>query len=88
MGFFRATRKPLLFAWVGTSLIVLLVVILHRSPQPWRGIIDAGVVAGLSWGLVSFLYSTAQAFAADRYPASPEVPGPVVDDPSASPEKA
>jgi hypothetical protein len=88
MGFFRATRKPLLFAWVGTSLIVLLVVILHRSPQPWRGIIDAGVIAGLSWGLASFLYSTAQAFAADRYPVSPEVPGPVVDDASASPEKA
>lgn len=75
MGFFRATRKPLLFAWVGTSLIVLLVVILHQSPQPWRGIVDAGVVAGLSWGLVSFLYSTARTFISGRYPVSPEVPG-------------
>jgi hypothetical protein len=77
MGFFRATRAPLLFAWVGTSLIVLLVVILHSAAQPWRGIIDAGVVVGLSWGLVSFWISVAQTFRSGRYPVSPEVPGSV-----------
>ncbi len=88
MGFYRATRKPLLFAWVGTSLIVLLVIVLHQSPQPWRGIIDAGVVAGLSWGLISFLYSTGRAFATGRYPVSPEVPGVAASVWSTRPEQA
>jgi hypothetical protein len=74
MGFFRATRGPLLFAWVGTGLIVLLVVLLQISPQPWRGIVDWGVVVGLSWGLISFLFSVRQAFVAADFDVSPEVP--------------
>ena len=74
MGFFRATRRPFLFAWVGTALIVLLVIALQMSPQPWRGIVDAGVVVGLSWGLASFLIELLRVFKADRYIVSPEVP--------------
>jgi hypothetical protein len=75
MGFFRATRRPLLVAWLGTCVIILLVLVLHSMPQPWRGIVDAGVVVGLSWGLVSFLLATGRAFATGVYPLSPEVPG-------------
>ena len=74
MGFFRATRGPLLFAWVGTALIVMLVVALQLSQQPWRGIVDAGVVVGLSWGLASFLIQLARVFMSGEYPLSPEVP--------------
>lgn len=74
MGFFRATRGPLLVAWVGTTLIVLLVVALHWAPQPWRGIVDAGVVVGLSWGLASFWVSIWRTFSSGQYPVSPEVP--------------
>jgi len=74
MGFFRATRGPLLFAWVGTLLIVLLIIMLQMSPQPWRGIVDAGVVVGLSWGLVSLLISVWRVFTTGIYPMSPEVP--------------
>ena len=73
MGFFRATRGPLLFAWVGTCLIVLLIVILQLSAQPWRGIVDAGVVVGLSWGLGSFLVELWQVFTTGIYPLSPAV---------------
>ena len=75
MGFFRATRGPLLFAWVGTLLIVLFVLVLQTTPQPWRGIVDWGVVAGLSWGLVSFLLSVFRVFRTGEYPLAPEVPG-------------
>lgn len=75
MGFFRATRAPLLFAWVGTGLIILLIIGLQLSPQPWRGIVDAGVVVGLSWGLISFLVCVWQIFAGGSQPVSPEVPG-------------
>jgi hypothetical protein len=73
MGFFRATRRPLLVAWVGTSLIILLVLALHWSPQPWRGIVDAGVVVGLSWGLISYLVELLRVFRAGEYLHSPEV---------------
>jgi len=75
MGFFRATRRPLLVAWLGTGVIILLVLVLHSMPQPWRGIVDAGVVVGRSWGLVSFLLATGRAFSTGVYPLSPEVPG-------------
>jgi hypothetical protein len=80
MGFFRATRRPLLVAWVGTALIVMLVVALQLSSQPWRGIVDAGVVVGLSWGLTSFLIEVARVFRSGKYPLSPEVPGAQIDE--------
>jgi len=28
----------------------------RRLAQPWRGIIDAGVVVGLAWGVGSVVY--------------------------------
>ena len=74
MGFFRATAKPLWFAWLGTTLIVLLIISLRFMPQPWRSIVDCGVVVGLSWGLISFLACTWRAFSQGSYPVSPEVP--------------
>lgn len=76
MGFFRATRSPLLFAWVGTTLIILLIVALHATPQPWRGLIDVGVVVGLSWGLLSFWVSVWRVFTRADEGVSPEVPEP------------
>jgi len=75
MGFFRATRRPLLVAWVGTALIVMLIVILRLTPQPWRSIVDSGVIVGLSWGLLSFLWYVRKGLRAGTYPTSPEVPG-------------
>jgi len=74
MGFFRATRAPFLFAWVGTFLIVLMIIGLQLIPQPWRGIVDAGVVVGLSWGLISFLASVLAIFAAGESEVSPAIP--------------
>ncbi len=74
MGYFRGTRRPLLVAWVGTVLIVGMLLGLRAVPQPWRAIVDAGVVVGLSWGLVSFLWNVRRAFRDNAYPVSPEVP--------------
>ncbi|MDO8266138.1 MAG: hypothetical protein Q7T41_04320 [Candidatus Saccharibacteria bacterium] len=42
--------------WSLTLGIVLIVFIVKHFSQPWRGIVDLGVVAGLSYGLVSTYY--------------------------------
>ena len=63
MGFFHANRKTRLTVTIITTLIILIVVIVSYCPQPWRGIIDLGVVLGLSWGLISFWIFTARKLA-------------------------
>ena len=50
-----------------------IAVAVHQLVQPWRGILDAGVVVGLSWGLASFVYSLQQAFVTGEYARSPEL---------------
>ena len=35
--------------------IIILIILVRQLDQPWRGIVDAGVVVGLTWGLVSLL---------------------------------
>ncbi len=75
VGYLRASPRIVTATWVGTALIGLLIVIVHRMPQPWRGITDAGVAVGLSWGFASFVVLTWRALRARRYPVAPEVPG-------------
>ncbi|MGI9309463.1 MAG: hypothetical protein ACR2P6_09385, partial [Gammaproteobacteria bacterium] len=50
-GYFGAEARTLKIIWIGTLAIVVLVVFVRWLPQPWRGIVDAGVVVGLSWGM-------------------------------------
>lgn len=55
MGLFGATRRVVVTAWtlvVGISLLILWV---RGLPQPWRGIVDAGVVVGLGIGWASLV---------------------------------
>ena len=56
MGFFHANRKTMLTAYIMVCLIVLAVMLMQMLPQPWRGVIDAGVVVGLGLGLLSVLW--------------------------------
>jgi hypothetical protein len=56
MGFFHATRRRMLISWLVTSGIVLLVLAVSHIAQPWRGIIDTGVVTGLVLGIASLLW--------------------------------
>jgi hypothetical protein len=42
-------------------------------PQPWRGIVDAGVVVGLTWGTISLVVFCIQALTAPTFAISPEV---------------
>ena len=72
-GYFQAKRRTRLIAWIGTIGIIVLVLVVHQLEQPWRGIIDAGVVIGLSWGVISLLVNYYRAFRSGEYPVSPEV---------------
>jgi len=56
MGYFRAPKKRLIVTWTVTVGIVLLVVLVRHLSQPWRGIVDLGVVLGLTYGLVTIYY--------------------------------
>lgn len=56
MGYIHATSKRRLVSIGVTSMIVCFVLIVRLLPQPWRGIIDVGVVAGLGVGVLSILF--------------------------------
>ena len=75
VGYFDAGRRTLSIAWLGTVAIVLLILLVHQLPQPWRGIIDMGVVLGLTWGVISFWSCLVRLFAGDAVDRSPDVPG-------------
>lgn len=72
-GFFGSTRKRKIVAFVITAMIVLLVLLVSQLPQPWRGIIDAGVVVGLLWGLGSLLFFVIKAFFSESFSHSAEL---------------
>lgn len=74
MGYFHATRRRKTTSISLTLGIIVLVLLIRLLPQPWRGIIDAGVVLGLIWGLVSLLVFTIFAFISEEFTYSPEVP--------------
>jgi hypothetical protein len=56
MGYIYATRKRQIISIGLTLMIICFILIARILPQPWRGIIDAGVVVGLSIGIISITY--------------------------------
>jgi len=55
MGLFHATKKRMIVSWCVTIGVATIVAAVKRMPYPWRNIVDAGVVVGLSWGTISIL---------------------------------
>jgi hypothetical protein len=74
MGYFHAPKRRRVTSISVTVGIIVLVILVRLLPQPWRGIVDAGVVVGLAWGLVSLLIFAIQAFTVKDFKYSPEVP--------------
>ena len=56
MGFIYATRRRIISSIALTTMIVFFIFIVRMLPQPWRGIVDAGVVVGLLLGILSIFY--------------------------------
>jgi hypothetical protein len=49
----RARRAAMLRGWLSVALILLAVVAVRQLPEPYRGIVDAGVAVALAIGLWS-----------------------------------
>jgi hypothetical protein len=78
MGYFHATRRRQITSISLTLGIIILVLLVRLIDQPWRGIIDAGVVVGLAWGIITVAVFGLLAFLSESYDSSPEVPGKAV----------
>jgi hypothetical protein len=76
MGLFNATRRRLIISWSLLVGIALLVILVRLVPQPWRGIIDVGVVVGLTWGGLSLLVLAARVAITGEPWADAELPAP------------
>jgi hypothetical protein len=74
MGLFHATRRRLVTSWVLTLAIIALVLLVRELAQPWRGIVDTGVVVGLTWGVCAIGVFTVLALRGDPMPVPPDVP--------------
>jgi hypothetical protein len=74
VGYFGATARLRRMVWIGTGLIVLAVLAFNYLDQPWRGILDAGVMVGLLWGAASLLWAGWATFHGRRALVAAEVP--------------
>ena len=74
MGYFSATRERLIAIYALTAGIVVLIVIVHMLPQPWRAVLDIGVVLGLTWGIVTTLSCVWREFQSANCTVSSGVP--------------
>lgn len=67
-----ARRRNILQLTIGIAILIFLI---RYLPQPWRGIVDAGVVVGLTWGLVSMAVYGIRMLGSRPFAYSPEIPG-------------
>ena len=68
IGLIHASRRRLITSWSLVAGIFALVIGVRHVAQPLRGVVDAGVVLGLAWGLAALLALAARAVAG-RLPA-------------------
>jgi hypothetical protein len=74
MGFFDSTKKRKIVICCLLLGVTALVILFQFIPQPWRGVLDLGVVLGLSWGIVATLYFFLKYWFVDASVADPEIP--------------
>jgi len=75
-GLFHATRKRLIISWGLVFGIVGIVQLVRLLEQPWRGIVDAGVVVGLGYGCIALIVAFVRVLLGEPLRVSPQVPDP------------
>ena len=84
MGLFGSTKKRMIVSWSVTLGVFAIVKAVKKLPYPWRSIVDAGVVVGLTYGALSMCIQTVRAcfgWSPDCDECLPETtPPPVVDE--------
>ena len=84
-GLFHATRKRLIISWCLLIGIIGIVQLVRLLEQPWRGIIDAGVVVGLAYGTGYLVLHFVAVLLGRPITVTPQVPASAPDaDPSLS----
>ncbi len=73
MALVDATPKRLAVNWILTFGIVFFIIVVRLLPAPYRGIVDAGVVVGLTWGTLAILYFAWRVFSGKRVHTDPEL---------------
>ncbi len=74
MSLLHASRRGLAVAYGILGGVILLVLAVRHLDQPWRGIVDAGVVVGLGLGLVSIVWHALRAVLGHPPPSHPDLP--------------
>lgn len=67
MGYFHIIRRKQIVTILMTVGMVMLIILVRLLAQPWRGLIDAGILLGLSWGLITILVFSVRAFFSDEF---------------------
>jgi len=75
MSLYHSQRRQKIVSYTFIVVLVALVWAVRALPQPWRGIIDGGVVVGLALGAFSVVYFWARGLRGDPPPA-PDLPEP------------
>lgn len=76
MGLIHATRTRKIVSWSILLGVVGLILLVRGLEQPWRGIIDGGVIVGLALGAASVLYHALRAIGGREPNRPPDVPTP------------
>lgn len=73
-GFYGMERRALIARYILLFGIIGVIVAMRFVPQPWRGIVDAGVVVGLGWGCIALLFGLLRAIQGYHPQADPRLP--------------
>ncbi len=55
MALFAAPKARMIVSWFIIVAVIGLILLIRQLSQPWRGIVDVGVVVGLGWGALSIV---------------------------------
>ncbi len=73
MAYFHAPKKRVIATVALTIMIIIFIFMFRLIPQPWKGLLDFGVVFGLAWGAVSTTFYCYKAFTDESFKWDNEV---------------